>query len=114
MSERGTLRVRGTGQAHTLVLSGATETFSRPSRLVVRAGDRQIAEHIVGSSFAVTVSLPAEHLPPSESVITIETDQVYVPAEHRSRSQDRRRLALKIFECRLEPIDGSGFPGQAQ
>jgi hypothetical protein len=115
MSERGTLRVRGTGEAHTLVLSGGTETFRRPSRLVVRAGDRQIAEHTVGSSFAITVPLPAEHLPPSESVITIETDQVYVPAEHSSGSQDRRRLALKIFECRLEPTQGfSGLPGQTQ
>lgn len=104
MSERGTLRVRGTGQPHVLTLSGVTEHVSRPSRVVVRAGDRVLAEEQAGSSFAIAVTIPGELLTGPENLITIETDQVNVPAELDSSTQDRRRLGLKIFECRLDPV----------
>ena len=33
--------------------------------------------------------------------ITFETDQTYVPAERSGRTQDRRRLGLRIFRCEL-------------
>jgi len=36
-------------------------------------------------------------------VIAIETDGAFVPAETRWRSPDRRRLGLKILECRITP-----------
>jgi hypothetical protein len=102
MSERGTLRIRGTGREQVLTVSGLTETFNRPSRVVVRAGDRQIAEVSAGSSFAFTAVIPADLLTQEEQLVTIETDQVYVPAERNSRTQDRRRLGLKVLDCRLD------------
>jgi hypothetical protein len=107
MGERGALRVRGTGTPHVLSLRGETETFEKPSRVVVRAGDRQIAEATAGESFSLTVVIPGELLPPGESIIAIETDQVYVPAERSSRTQDRRKLGLKMLECRFEAAPGS-------
>jgi hypothetical protein len=112
MGERGALQVRGTGAPHVLSLRGETETFDRPSRVVVRAGDRQIAEASAGNSFSLTAVIPGELLPAGESTITIETDQVYVPAERSSRTQDRRKLGLKIFECRLDPAPGSSVPAR--
>jgi hypothetical protein len=37
-----------------------------------------------------------------ETQLTIESDQWYVPAETNWRpTQDRRHLALRIFECEL-------------
>jgi hypothetical protein len=107
MSERGVVRVRGTGAPHVLFLRGVTEEFTRPSRITVRAGDRVLGEESVGSSFSLRFPVPGELLPRSESLITIETDQVYVPAERDSSTQDRRRLGLKVLESRLEPGSAS-------
>ncbi len=57
----------------------------------------------VGRSFTRTVLIPATSLPGPEDTITIETSAWYVPAEKRWRSRDRRRLGLKLFECRVTP-----------
>jgi hypothetical protein len=103
MSERGIVRVRGTGGAHTLYLQGVTEGFSRPTMIRVRVGERILAQESVGSSFDLRVAIPGEVIPAVEGLITIETDQFYVPAERSSSTQDRRHLALKILQCRLEP-----------
>jgi hypothetical protein len=115
MSERGVLRVRGTGRPYRLTVSGLTETFNRPSHVVVRAGDRQLAEVTADARFTFDVLIPADVLSDGEQRVTIETDQVYVPAEKSTRTNDRRRLGLKIVECRLERADApSGLPGQTQ
>ena len=103
MSERGVVRVRGTGGAHALYLQGVTEGFSRPSMVRVRVGERILAQESVGSSFDLRVVIPPELLPAAETLITIETDQFYVPAERNSGTEDRRHLALKLLQCRLEP-----------
>jgi hypothetical protein len=103
MSERGALRVRSQGEALTLTLSGETETFSRPSKVVIRAGSRVIAEPQFGPTFAAEIAIPAGALPSGEGTIVIETDQVYVPAEQSGRTRDRRHLGLKVAESRLRP-----------
>jgi hypothetical protein len=103
-SDRAVLRVRSAGRPLALTLAGETDRLPRESRVRVRAGDRVIAEVSVGRQFAVRATIPAELLRGEESVITIETDQTYVPAETQWGSQDRRRLGLQIFECRLTPV----------
>jgi hypothetical protein len=37
--------------------------------------------------------------------VVFETDQVYVPAERSRRTQDRRRLGLRIFTVRVYERD---------
>ena len=106
MSERGSLRLRGTGQALVLSLDGVTENFSKPSRITIRIGDRIVAQQDVGKTFSLRVDLPPDVVGDREhpdQVITIETDQVYIPAELSSRTEDRRHLGLKVLQCRLGP-----------
>jgi hypothetical protein len=105
-SGRSSLRVRSRRQPLVLRLDGETETFDRPSRVVVRAGDRVIDDREVGRRFSVEVKLPPDLFEEGERIITIETDQTYVPAERRFKLRpvnDRRRLGLKVYRCSIDP-----------
>jgi hypothetical protein len=104
LSERGELRVRAPARASTLTLHLEGESprkyFSRGSRLVVRSGQRALIDRVLSSDFAVDALVPVTADSGREMTITLETDQVFVPAEHGwRRSGDRRRLGLRIFKC---------------
>lgn len=99
-SDRAVLRVRAAGHAVALTLRGEIEASSS-SQVVVRAGDRVVAEFEVGRTFTRTVLIPAEAVAGEEIALTVTSSASYVPAETRWRSQDRRRLGLKLFECRV-------------
>jgi hypothetical protein len=45
--------------------------------------------------------IPADLLTAPETVLTIESSAFYVPADTKWRSRDRRRLGLKLVECRI-------------
>jgi hypothetical protein len=102
-TERATLRARGGGQPLSLYLEGELEEADT-SRVVVRVGDRILADQQVGRSFAMNVNVPGGIVGPAEQAITIETSAWYIPAETRWRSRDRRHLGLKIYSCRLVPV----------
>ena len=103
-SERASLRVRSERRALLLRFEGETETFRKPSHIVIRAGDEVLDEEDVGDTFSVAVGLPAALFERGETTISIETDQVYVPGERRfRRSNDRRHLGLKIYQCSIRP-----------
>ena len=76
------------GRPARLSLAGETETFTRRSRVRVLIGDRVVAEDAVGKTFSFDVGIPASLLGAERTVIAIETDQTYVPAE-RSRPERR-------------------------
>jgi hypothetical protein len=101
LSERGELRVRSSGGPSVLRLEGdaPSKYYRRPSRLIVRSGDRVLAETSLSAEFALDVPVPEVH----DGRIVLETDQVFVPAERSRRTTDRRHLGLKIFKCRLVP-----------
>jgi hypothetical protein len=104
LSERGELRVRAPARAATLTLHLEGESprnyFSRGSRLVVRSGERALLERVLSSDFAVDAIVPMTAESERDVTITLETDQVFVPAEHGwRRSGDRRHLGLRIFKC---------------
>jgi hypothetical protein len=101
-SERALLRVRSGGRPLALRLEGETETFDTPSRVTIRAGEQVLGEISAGRTFSAVVPLPSELFERGESTITIQTDQTYVPAELRpGRSNDRRRLGLKVYDCSI-------------
>ena len=102
-SDRATIRVRPEGHALALTLHGEIE-HAKSSRVTVRSTDRVLALFDVGQAFERTVVLPADALTQPETTITIESSVSYVPAETERRSRDRRRLALKLFECTLTPV----------
>ena len=102
-TERGLLRVRApAGKALTLRLDGEIEEASS-SHVVIRAGDRVVAEHDIGTTFSIDAKVPATAIGDEELTISIETSAWYIPAERRWRSRDQRHLGLKIFSCVLVP-----------
>jgi len=105
MSERGVLRVHAAGHPLKLTLRGEPPSvyFSRPSHVVVRAGGRVVAEQSLSTSFLIEAEIPPELVAGEDSTITLETDQMYVPAERSRRMRDRRHLGLRVFDCDLRP-----------
>ena len=104
-SERATLRVHAGGHPLTLTLAGEPPSvnFSKPSHVRISAGGRLVAEQTLSSSFLVQTTIPAELVGGAETLITIETDQIFVPAERRRGSRDQRHLGLRVFFCELKP-----------
>jgi hypothetical protein len=117
LSDRGELEVRSGGGGRSV--NGALETettlhiegesprryFSRPSRLVIRAGATVLVDRRFADDFSIDVPLAAN----LGDTLSLETDQVYVPANRWwSRSPDRRRLGLRIFTCELRPASSPG------
>jgi len=101
-SDRSAIRVRAGGKGLSLRIRGISEA-GHDVTLTVRAGETVVASERVGAAFSVDAAVPAAALGAGESVIAIETDGAFVPAETRWRSPDRRRLGLKILECRITP-----------
>ncbi len=101
-SDRAVIHVRSGGHSAALSIRGELEAAST-SRVTVRAGDREVASFDVDRVFAKTTVIPAALLGGPAPTITIESSASYVPAERRRRSADRRRLALKLQECRVTP-----------
>jgi hypothetical protein len=102
-SDRATIRVRPEGHGLALTIRGEIEEAAS-SQVTIRSGDRALARLTVGKTFEQTVVFPADAFRQSESTITLESSAWYVPAETRWRSRDRRRLALRLFECTVTPI----------
>jgi hypothetical protein len=101
LSERGELRFASPAPRLTLHVEGENPTtyFSRGSRLVTRAGDRVIFDDVLASDF--TLDIP---VPDGAEVISLETDQVFQPADRSRKSADRRHLGLRIFKCEVRPV----------
>jgi hypothetical protein len=97
LSERGELRFASRTPRLTLHIEGESPQnyFSQGSRLVVRAADRVIFDDVLTADFARDLPVPD-----GIESITLETDQVFQPAERSSRSQDRRHLGPAYFQVR--------------
>ena len=70
--------------------------FGRPSQLTVRVGSQTVLKQYLAGDFLLDLPLTG---PPGP--IVLETDQTYVPAERSSRTQDHRRLGLRMFRVWL-------------
>lgn len=101
-SDRSSIRVRAEGHALALTLGGEIEA-ARTSHVTVRAGDKVAAEFDADQTFSRTVLIPAALLTARDTVLTIESSAFYVPAETKWRSNDRRKLGLKLVEVALSP-----------
>jgi hypothetical protein len=101
LSERGELRFGSAAPRLTLHLEGESPRtyFPRGSRLVARAGDRVVFDDVLMSDFALDVPIPN-----GTELVTLETDQVFQPADRSRRSADRRHLGLRIVKCELRPV----------
>jgi hypothetical protein len=120
LSEHGTLRMRvplkrisrGRLEAPDVVLHIEGESpltyFPRASMLTVRSGSRVQLTRPLNSDFALDIPVTplgrAGEADVGEGDITLETDQVYVPAERSGRTQDRRHLGLRIFKAEFRTV----------
>ena len=97
LSERGELRVSAGGPV-VLHLEGESprKYFSRGSRLVVRSGGGVVFDGVLTTDFSLDIPIAAPVDP-----VTLDTDQVDIPAERSRRTRDRRHLGLRIFKCEL-------------
>ena len=71
--------------------------FDRAPHVVVRAGDQILARAEPAADFSLSVKVPAAALASAGGMVTLETDETFVPHD-RSGSPDRRTLGLRIFE----------------
>jgi hypothetical protein len=90
--------VNSAGRDLTLRLSGESPLryFDTAPNVTIRAGNQVLATAQPSSDFDLSVKVPAATLAASDGMLTIETDQSFVPHE-RSGSADRRTLGLRIF-----------------
>ncbi|MBS1817185.1 MAG: hypothetical protein JSU08_04590 [Acidobacteria bacterium] len=102
-TDRSAIRVRAEGHALALTLRGEIEEAST-SHVSVKAGSATVAAFDVDRTFTKTVLIPQALLTQPETELTIESSHYYVPAEKKWRSQDRRKLGLKLYECSLTPV----------
>lgn len=94
--------VNAAGRDLTLTLAGESPLryFDIPPRVTIRAGSQVLATATPSSDFELKVQVPSAALAASDGMLTIETDQSFVPHE-RSGSADRRTLGLRIFEMQI-------------
>jgi hypothetical protein len=104
LSERGELRVRAPPGVSALMLHLEGESprkyFSRGSRLVVRAREQVVFDRVLSADFSIDAVVPVVPGWDHETTISLETDQVFIPAEQSWRpTGDRRHLGLRVFKC---------------
>jgi hypothetical protein len=95
--------VNAAGRDLTLTIAGESPLryFDTAPHVTIRAGNQALATAQPSSDFELTVKVPAAALAASDGMLTIETDQSFVPHE-RSGSPDRRTLGLRIFEQKIQ------------
>ena len=111
--EAAELRVEGFGRDVELVVRGESPLryFASPPRVVVRAGQTELAAFHPDADFAWVIRVPAAALAASGGRVTFESDKWFIPDEVTGNG-DRRRLALRIYsvEARLGPRSAEPLP----
>jgi hypothetical protein len=110
-SDKSTIRLVGPARAIRLILpiENPLRYFDRAPHVRVSAGEREVASTTVTDTKEWAVDVPADALAASGGLLTIETDETFVPAE-RGGPPDFRRLGLRIFGVRVQ---NSLTPGEA-
>ncbi len=105
MSGRAQLVVAAPPGDLTLTVTGESphRYFATGSDVVVRLGTREVGRRHIIDDFTEAFTLPAADLAASGGVVTLDVSETYVPAD-REESADRRKLGLRVFEVRIEPI----------
>jgi hypothetical protein len=95
--------VNSAGRDLTLTIAGESPLryFDTAPRVTIRAGTQVLATAQPSSDFDMSVKIPAAALEASDGMLTIETDQSFVPHERSSSSPDRRTLGLRIFKFEI-------------
>jgi len=108
-SASSSVRVHSAGRNLVLHLAGESPLryFSTPPTVTIRAGAARIGTLRPTSDFSVSMPVAASLVDAAGGLLTIDTDETFVPDE-RSHNGDRRRLGLRIYGLRVEPAAGQG------
>jgi hypothetical protein len=103
-SGKAVLRASPAGRDVELQIVGESPRryFDRPSRIVATAGRTQLWSVEAASDFAWSFRVPRAALEASGGIISLETDQIFRPAD-RGQGADRRALGLRIYRVALKP-----------
>jgi hypothetical protein len=96
--------VNSAGRDLTLTLAGESPLryFDTPPHVTIRAGNHVLATAQPSDDFEMTVKVPAAALASADGMLTIETDQSFVPHERSGSSPDRRTLGLRLFDMKIQ------------
>ena len=98
----GDVRQLGWTRSHAAIAGESPlRYFDKPPHVTIRAGNQVLATAEPSSDFELDVKVPASALAASDGMLTIETDQSFVPYE-RTGSPDRRTLGLRLFEMTIQ------------
>jgi hypothetical protein len=104
-SDKATLRIFAPREVRVTVRGEApSKYFGTLPTVRMRAGALELGVLRTfprTADFSWTVKVPADALAASGGLVTIETDQVYLPGQAEGTA-DARRLGLRIFETRVE------------
>ena len=80
--------VNSAGRDLTLRIAGESPLryFDKPPHVTIRAGNQVLARAEPSSDFEIDVKVPASALAASDGMLTIETDESFVPYEQRAAS----------------------------
>lgn len=94
--------INSAGRDLTLTIAGESPLryFDTAPHVTIRAGGQVLATAQPSSDFELSVKISAAALAASDGLLTIETDQSFVPHD-RSGSPDRRTLGLRIFKFEI-------------
>lgn len=104
-SERAVIRIVGaTGPVRvSLRFEPPVRYFEAPSDITVSAGQQRLANASVSTDQTLTFDVPFDAIVASDGRLDLSTTNTFVPAE-RSGAPDRRRLGLRVFELRVDPV----------
>ena len=98
------IRIHGAADDLLLQVVGelSPKDFPRPSHVTIRAGTEGLGAFDVSSAFSFDVAVPRGALERAGGVVTLETDQTFVPDE-RTHNGDKRQLGLRVFSLTVQP-----------
>ena len=104
-SDRAVLRIVGAATALrvTLRFEPPVRYFEAASDVIVSAGAMEVAKASVSNGNTLTFDVPFDAIVANDGRIVITTTNTFVPAE-RGGAPDRRRLGLRVFELRVDPV----------
>jgi hypothetical protein len=102
MAERAVVKVFNHGRDIRFVFRGEPSSrVDSPPTVHLRAGSETLTQSTATRDVAFDVVIPAAALTTAEGRVTIDTDRVFVPADH-GESGDRRRLGLQVTRLAVE------------
>jgi hypothetical protein len=104
-SDASSLRIwNGDRDVHVrIVAESPLRYFAAAPEIVLRVGATDIKRVSPRADFTIEVDVSAALLAQAGGIVTLATNEVFVPAERVRGSTDRRRLGLRVYDVAVTP-----------